>query len=108
MNLESAEFMLVASALSRDDSFDRRQAFACLFDCIKDLRARVEALEARVAYMETPPKRGDEICAVCSGGPGNEGACLCGHKMWVYSDGPVGEVERMFIEDAPRHFFPEI
>lgn len=28
------------------------------------------------------PSADDRVCVICDGGPGNENACLCGHKKW--------------------------
>lgn len=34
----------------------------------------------------------DRICKICSGGPGNHGACLCGMEVW---DSPAGTANRV-------------
>jgi hypothetical protein len=35
-----------------------------------------------VAQAKTEPTRDDRICAICDGGPGNQGVCLCGHHAY--------------------------
>lgn len=33
-------------------------------------------------FTEPSPQPDNRICRICDGGPGNEGVCLCGAKVW--------------------------
>jgi len=46
------------------------------------LASAIESEERQAAAHKPEAHRDDRICAICDGGPGNQGVCLCGHHAY--------------------------
>jgi hypothetical protein len=47
------------------------------------LASAIESEERQeAARAKSEPTRDERICAICDGGPGNDGVCLCGHHAY--------------------------
>ena len=64
-------------------------------------KALAEWLGKQVMYEQL---KDDRICAVCDGGPGNEGVCLCG--LHAYEDEEKAEAPIFPGSDAGRREYP--
>lgn len=68
MNLDTAQNVF-SDVLSDVDGIyseqDKREAVECVFDCIRDLRARVEALESAGEAPESSYPGHGNVCDTC-------------------------------------------
>jgi hypothetical protein len=61
-----------------------------------------------LAGTTTPTTEDNRICAICDGGPGNEGVCTCGMKKWEEPakpivEGPLGKLRTFLYLLARDH-----